>query len=261
MTSMTDYKLMYQVAPIILTNGIVGEGGVVNMLALTNPSVTQIGLNGVIPATATMISPLVPSNFLSGAVTLDLDETFGSFTVSPGGSLLMQTVPKYPLADMTMAANAIVRDPITLSLLWDTPMRVPRTLAAVAVTDAWAIKFATMMALKGMLDQHNNLGGTYSVMTPAYTYTDLILTALTDVSRPGNPVPQNAWRFDFERPMVLTEQDVQNDQNLLLKRITAGVLTNGQTSGNQTPTIAQPLEATAASIIAAGASILSGLGL
>jgi hypothetical protein len=89
-----------------------------------------------------------------------------------------------------------------------------------------------MTALKGALDNHNNLGGTYTVYTPAFMYENLIMTAMTDNSRGNNSLPQNAWRFDFERPLVALA-DLQGAQNLLTSKITNGVPTSGNLSGAQ----------------------------
>jgi hypothetical protein len=228
--SLVEMKARYQVAPIILTGGIASmvTGNAVSLLTLTQPNllpmagndstlrqnlITALQLNN--PSFANAYLP--PDN--------DLDDAFGAFTVLPGGTLCVNTVPKYPLASMTMAANAIVREPINISLIWDTPMRGP---------NAWISKLTTMIALKAVLDLHNNAGGMYTVMTPAFYYDNLILTSLADNSRGGNPLPQNAWRFDFERPMIVTTDDVTADLNMLTSLLTRGVKTVAKTSGPAT---------------------------
>ena len=253
--SIDTFKLKFQVAPIVLTGGIASRvpGSMVSLLALTQgrlASALQV-YNGNIEDFLDVLQAYNQNIYGSPIYTTDpsrdprpdaalsriagvtqqttqtqtgtnLDEAFGAFTVIPGGTLCVNTVPKYPLASMTMAANAIVREPINVSLVWDTPMRGP---------NAWDVKLTTMQALKAMLDQHNNLGGTYTVMTPAYYYDNLILTALTDNSRGGNPLPQNAWRFDFERPMIVTEQDATLDQNMVTSKMAGGVKTDGLPHG------------------------------
>jgi hypothetical protein len=73
------------------------------------------------------------------------------------------------------------------------------------------------------------------------------MISLTDNSRGNNSLPQNAWRFDFERPLVVL-QELQEAQNQLMQKITNGVPPTtpnvtgqqvGQTSGqaNQARTI------------------------
>jgi hypothetical protein len=130
-------------------------------------------------------------------------------------------VAKYPFANQSYAANAILRDPLHVSLIWDTPMRGP---------SAWGKKLTVMQAVKQRLDTHNNNGGTYIVVTPAYVYDNMVMNALTDSSRGSSNLPQNAWRFDFERPLV-TLQDLRAAQSALMSKLTNGVVTDGAWSG------------------------------
>lgn len=197
--SLTNAQLLYQVSPIILVDGIASNqtGSMQSLLMLLAPSIA-------------FGQPTVSTNLL--------DNAFGAFNVLPGGTLNAQTVPKYPLADMTLAANAIVRDPIQVSLIWDIPMKG---------ANAWANRLSTIQNLKGILDQHNNAGGRYIILTPSYYYDNCILLSLTDNSRGSSPIPQNAWRFDFERPQVVTLQDAIGAQSILMRKITGGLKTPG----------------------------------
>jgi hypothetical protein len=88
--------------------------------------------------------------------------------------------------------------------------------------NSWALKMATMTALKATLDAHNNLGGTYIVFTPAFIYQHMCMTALTDVSTAESPLPQNAWRWDFTRPLVQLEE-LQIQLNNLMANITGSL--------------------------------------
>jgi hypothetical protein len=142
----------------------------------------------------------------------DLDDAFGAFNVLPGGTLIVQSIAKYPFANQWVAANAVIREPITVSVIMDSPMRGP---------NAWDIKQMVFTTMKATLDQHNNKGGTYTVATPAYMYTNMVMVSMTDNSRGNNSLPQNAWRFDFERPLVVLEE-LQEAQNELMKRMTNG---------------------------------------
>lgn len=250
--SISIYKLRYQVAPIILTGGIAGQvpGGMISMLAGTNPEMILRPLFAEGAAQRNLIDALfAPGSSQAGTIgsiiadpggsgPIVLDDAFGAFNVLAGGTLCAQTVPKYPLADMTMAANAIVREPLTLSLIWDAPMRGFQFNPSLS---AWDVKLMVMQALKGMLDRHNNMGGLYSVMTPAFYYENLILTSLTDNSRGGNPLPQNAWRFDFERPMVVNQTDLNTigygAPNIQMWKLTNGVPLTGQLSGHNIPAV------------------------
>jgi hypothetical protein len=141
----------------------------------------------------------------------------------PGGTLVSQAIAKYPFANQWVAANATIREPLTISVIMDAPMRGP---------NAWAMKAMIMTSLQATLSNHNNNGGTYTVVTPAFMYTNLIMTALTDNSRGNNSLPQNAWRFDFEKPLV-TLADLQGAQNQLMNNLTNGTQTGPNQSGIQ----------------------------
>jgi hypothetical protein len=199
-------QLSYQVCPIVLTGGVATQilGASLPILSLFS----GVGPNGLgLP-------------FDIG----DLDDAFGAFNVLPGGTLVSQQIAKYPFANQSVAANATIREPLTISVIMDAPMRGP---------NAWAYKRMIMTALKGTLDFHNNKGGTYAVVTPAFMYTDLIMTALTDNSRGNNSLPQNAWRFDFEKPLVALG-DIQTAQSQLMSKISNGtVVTDPSLSGAQ----------------------------
>lgn len=198
--SLIKSQQLYQVSPIILTDGI----------AVNQPGQMQL-----------LISLLAPPSLDLGPNVKNLnplDTAFGAFNVLPGGNLVAQTIPKYPLADMTMAANAIVRDPIQVSLIWDIPMKGRNT---------WGNRLSTMQNLKGILDSHNNAGGRYIILTPSYYYDNCIMVSLTDNSRGQGVLPQNAWRFDFERPQVVTTMDATGAQSILMRKITGGLQTPG----------------------------------
>jgi hypothetical protein len=203
-SSNTAAQLSYQICPIVLTGGVAGQvpAGILPMLSLFYASGTALELPYDIS---------------------DLDDAFGSFNVLPGGTLIQQSVGKYPFANQYVAANATIREPLTISVIMDAPMRG---------SNAWNVKQTVMTALKATLDAHNNNGGTYTVVTPAYVYQNLIMTALTDNSRGNSPLPQNAWRFDFEKPLV-TLADAQGAQNQLMGRLTNQVFTLGNQTGNQ----------------------------
>lgn len=196
-------QISYQVCPIILTGGVASQipGGMLPMMSLfVTGETNSLGLP-----------------FDIG----DLDDAFGAFNVLPGGTLISQTIGKYPFANQSVAANAVIREPLTLSLIMDAPMRGPF---------AWDIKQMIMTALKATLENHNDNGGTYTVATPAYMYDNLIMTSLTDNSRGNNSLPQNAWRFDFERPLVALAE-LQGAQNQLMQKISNGTPTPGNISG------------------------------
>jgi hypothetical protein len=211
------YRLLYQISPIFLTNGIVGNhaaGGMLPLLALLDAdaytSIYSQGVNAINPT----------------GVSLSLDNAFAVFQPVPGGSLIEQSIAEYPFANLSVAANAIVRNPTNVSLIMMTPMKT---------SQAWALKLATMTSLKNTLDTHNNLGGTYTVFTPSWTYTNMLMKSLIDVSTAQSPLPQNSWRWDFHRPLV-SMTDIAGAESNLYSKITAGVPTDATTTSALTAT-------------------------
>jgi hypothetical protein len=215
-SSNTAIQLSYQVCPIVLQGGVSAQvpGGMMPILNVFGAQVGAGGGGGNVNALG------LPFDLT------DLDDAFGAFNVLPGGTLVNQQIAKYPFANQSVAANATIREPLTISVIMDAPMRG---------RNAWQVKNTIMSALKATLDRHNNLGGTYTVVTPAYMYTDLIMVSLTDNSRGSNSLPQNAWRFDFEKPLVALA-DLQGAQNQLMQKITNGTPTDAHQSGPQVGT-------------------------
>lgn len=205
--SLTQQQLTFQISPIVLTGGIASNivGSMLPLLALTNTNAFS-------------------ANLLTGDPDFQLENAFGIFQPAAGGSLVEQSIAEYPFANLSVAANAIIRNPINVSLLMVTPMKQ---------LSAWSVKLQTMQALKATLDAHNNAGGTYTVYTPAYTYTNMLMVALTDVSNPQSPIPQNAWKWDFTRPLVSLE-DASGALSNLMTQINNGVPSTGDITGAQT---------------------------
>ena len=200
------YRLAFEISPIILQGGVgvaVGvPGGFIPIVALTESLNFATGL-------------------LSGGGPLDLDNFFAHFRPLAGASMLRNRIGKYTFANQTVAANAIIADPLNVSLVMVCPAKGP---------GGYAVKLATMTALQATLQKHASLGGTYIVATPSLFYTDVILLGVTDVSGGDGKQPQEAWRFDFEKPLVTLQQATQV-QNNLMSRLTNGTPTTGALSG------------------------------
>jgi hypothetical protein len=188
------FKLAQELSPIILTRGIAtAVGGYLPIIALTE------GLN-------------FAAGLLTGGDALNLDNFFAHYTPLPGGSLIKNQVATYPFANQSIAANAIISQGLNISLMMNCPARG---------TLGYAVKLATMTALKATLDQHNNSGGTYSVVTPSFIYTDCILTDFRDVSGGESKQYQYQWQLDFFQPLV-SLQAAQTALNNLMQRLTNG---------------------------------------
>jgi hypothetical protein len=210
----TAAQLSYQICPIVLTGGIATQlpGAILPFLSLMWPSGSTLNLGDT------------PSMD-------DLDEAFGAFNVLPGGTLVTQTIGKYPFANQYVAANAVIHEPLIISVIMDAPLRLPASLVGGGVS-AWELKHTIMTNLKTQLDNHNNSGGLYTIVTPAYMYQNCVMSALTDNSRGNNSLPQNAWRFDFERPLVALPE-LSGIQNQFTQKLSNGLQTPGNITGLQ----------------------------
>jgi hypothetical protein len=208
----TAWKLSFQLSPIILTGGIAQNvpGGMLPIISITEALNFTLGL-------------------LSGANDLDLDNFFANFEPLPGSRLASNQYGKYPFANQAVAANAVIQQPLTISLLMRIPVRQPLGYAA---------KLATMSALQQAITQHTQSGGTFTVATPSYIYTNCLLDDLRDVSSGQSKQPQTAFQWDFEQPLITLAQ-AQQAQNSMMSKISSGVQTDGSLSG-LSPTIGSP---------------------
>lgn len=205
----TLFKLAFEVSPIILSDGVATgiPGGYLPIVAITESVNFATGL-------------------LSGGTDLSLDDFFAHFQPVQGGSLISFQVGKYPFANQAVAANAIIAQPLNVSML----MKCPAKGAGGYLT-----KLATMQALQAVLSKHSILGGTYVVVTPAYVYTNCLLTGMRDVTGGEGAQVQTQWLLDFEQPLV-TLQQASQAQNSAMSKLTGGLPWDGSLSGaGQTP--------------------------
>lgn len=205
------YRLGFEISPVILCGGIAQAipGGMLPIVALTQSASFVTGL-------------------LSGASNLtSMDKYFCHWRVAPGGTLLDYEIGRYPFANQTVAANALLAMPLQVSLLMDSP--VNENTGAMT-------KLVTLSALQAALLAHANLGGTFIVATPALIYSGCILKNVRDVTSGGgsDPTPQRQWLWNFEQPLVSESQAGQAVNNYFSK-IDAGDAT---TSSAWTNTVA-----------------------
>ena len=201
--ALSDFALSYSVCPIYLTNG------------------TASGLaGGTVPITE-YLQGADYSSLLSAGNDSSLDDFFAHFIPLSGGRLVNQAIGEYPFANQATAANAVIRLPINITL-----MMVCGPKKSGDLTNRQAV----LSALKTALDQHNNSGGTYSVNTPAYLYTDCVLRELTDVSSGVSHNAQIQWQWVFEKPLI-TLQDANAAQNNLMGKLSSGGLVKADASG------------------------------
>lgn len=234
------YKLSFQLSPIILTDGIAQNipGGMLPIIAITEALNFTVGL-------------------LGGGENLSLDNFFANFEPLTGSTLVDNQVGTYPFANQAVAANAIIAQPLAISMRMICPARNGA---------GFATKLATMMALQAALEQHNSSGGTYTIATPSYFYTNCLMLKMTDVTAGDGKQVQTEYQLDFTRPL-LTLSSANRAMNSLLSKISSGTAIDGtpawsglsQTVGIP-PSLAAPSIIPAASNAAgAGASSFGGL--
>jgi hypothetical protein len=206
----TAFKIAYELSPIYLTGGsssIIGSfpGQIVPFIAFTE----GLGLNLLL-------------SVASGGENIELDDFFAHFIPMPGTSLIDYQIATYPFANQAIAANAVIQQPLNISM---------RMICPVRNRLGYAAKIATMMLIKQALDQHNNTGGTYSILTPSYFYTDCVMMRMTDISGGSDVQAQHTWQLDFQQPLVTLDAAQSASQGLMGKLTNGGQVTDPSWSG------------------------------
>lgn len=205
-----DFQLSYQVSPIVLIGGIAGTG-VMPISQLLNPGAGSTSLTTSTGGGAAQSSQ-------SDAFT------FGSFRVLPGGSLMDNDIAKYPLATMAVAANAIITNPLRLSVEMVTPASADVSLSQ---------RLSIFTSLKNVLDNHISAGGYFNVATPAFIYTGCLLLNLVDASDvPDGAQTQTRWVWNFEKPLI-TLQEAQAVVNNAMSKVTGQTYNAGDPPGKK----------------------------
>lgn len=224
-TGLAAFKLSFQLSPIILTGGVAGfiPGGMLPLISITESLNFAFGI-------------------LGGSADIDLDSFFANFHPMAGSTLISQKIGKYPFANQAVAANAVIADPLNISMLMMVPARGP---------GGYAVKLATMMALQATLKQHNASGGTYIIATPSFFFTDCVMLNMRDVTPAASKQAQAAWVLDFEKPLLTLDQAAQA-LNSLMNTINSGTPIQGQPAWSGLgPTVGQPPSLAASSVIPA----------
>lgn len=196
------YDLAFQVSPIIMTGG--------------NFSGNPMPVIGLIGQLASLAQGIATNGSLS------LDAFYARYLVLPGGSAISNAVGTYPFANRQVAGNAIIEQPRNISLLMIAPVR----------DDAgYATKMALFTALQTSFQNHNRAGGTYTIMTPAMIYQDVVMVGMTDATGGETNQRQVQWQIDFYKPLI-SASDAQAAFNNQLSAISGGqVLTQSSPTG------------------------------
>jgi hypothetical protein len=199
MGTSSQFQLSYQISPIILTNGI----------AERIPG-------GMLPIISILESRNFNEGLLSGGGNIKPDDFFAQFVPMPGSTLSDQDVATYTFANRAVAANAVIANPLKISLRMICPAREK---------GGYALKHSTMLNLKDQLDQHNISGGTYTVATPSYIWADCLLLGVRDLGSDTKQA-QIEWQWDFLQPL-LTEKQAAISLNNLMNLLTKATRING----------------------------------
>jgi hypothetical protein len=220
-SSRVQFQVSYESTPIILTGGITtAQGGAVPIIQYIQPGVASFD-----NTSATSVGQLT-SFTASAPYTL-----FATFRPISNGSLISQQMATYPFANQAIAANAVIAQPLNVSMLMMCPA---------GVVNGYIFKQSTITSLVGTLTQHNASGGTYSVATPAFIYTNGILTGMRDVSGGESNQAQFQFQLDFFFPLLSLAQAQQalNNLNATISNGTppagGSSLAPGMASGNPT---------------------------
>ena len=177
MSGRTIFQLGYEVSPIILTQGIASAipGQMLPIIAITQAANLALGVT------------------TNGQIDINPDDFFARFQPVSGGTLIENQIGQYPFANQIVAANAIIAQPINVSIEMICPARAQ---------GAYISKLVTMTALKMILDQHIAMGGTFIVATPAQIYVNCLLLRLKDVTPSDLKQKQAVWQWDFYKPLI-----------------------------------------------------------
>lgn len=225
-----SFRLTNEISPIILTNGIASDmpGGLLPIIAITQG--------------ADFDSLLASANG-----DLDLDNFWAHFKPLPGASLIDNQLGKYPFANQIVAANAVIAQPLRVSLMMICPARQ---------AGDYPFKLSTFQAVQAALYQHTIEGGTYTVVTPSWVYYNCILTGLRDASSGQSLQVQDAWQWDFEQPL-LTQAQAEEAENSLMGKLTAQVPVGGDppSYSGTAPSVGLPGSGVGASLIPSATSL------
>jgi len=169
------------------------------------PIIFQGGIASSLPG---QILPIIAITELLDIAGLPSGQLFAQYRPLPGGTLTEWQVAEYPFASFQTAANAVVQQPLKISMQMICPAQNG---------GGYVLKIAILSALKAVIDQHMLTGGSFTVVTPAYTYTNCLLTSIRDISSSSEKQVQYMFQWDFVQPLI-TASGAQSALGTLYKR-------------------------------------------
>jgi hypothetical protein len=187
--SREDFQLGFEISPIIFVGGIAASfpGQMEPIIMITQ---SQSYTNGL----------------LSGPLPLDPDSYFARFKPIGGNTLSNNQIGQYPFANQSVAANAIIAQPLSVSLEMICPARDSGGMASHLIT---------LTSLKQAIDKHTALGGTYIVATPSFLYVGCILLGLRDITGGDSKQSGIQWQWDFTNPLITQTEEPQKLSSLM----------------------------------------------
>lgn len=201
MTSLAEsiFTSAFEIAPIWLVGGLADYVG------------------GYVPIT--LLTEIVDLPGLSSK------EFFAHYKPLPGGTLAKWQVAEYPFANFATAANAVVQKPLEISMLMVCPAQTG---------GGYLFKTAILTALQFAIQKHITTGGTFTVITPAFTYANCLLTGIRDITPVGDKQVQYMFQWDFVQPLITTSQS-QSVLGGLMNKVSNGLQTTA--TWTQTPNV------------------------
>jgi hypothetical protein len=189
------YDMAFQVSPIILTGGIASgiPGGMLPIIML----VSSIG-------------GIAQSLFSGGGLTMQ--DFPARFLPTTGTTALLQSIGQYPFANRQVAANATIEMPKSIGF---------KMVAPVQSSGGYLTKLALFSSLQSSLNQHNNAGGTYTLVTPSLIFDNCVMLGMSDVTQTGSHQQQIMWQMDFQQPLI-SIQSAKAAYNSLMSKVAAG---------------------------------------
>jgi hypothetical protein len=154
-------------------------------------------------------------------------EFFAHYKPLPGSSLAKWKVAEYPFANFATAANAVVQEPLDISMLMVCPAQTGGGLI---------IKQAILTALQFGIQKHITTGGTFTVLTPAFAYANCLLTNIRDITPPADKQVQYMYQWDFTQPLITSSQ-AQSVLGTLMNKVSNGLPTTATWTQSPSATV------------------------
>lgn len=187
-----------------------------------SPILLQNGIAQYLPG---KILPIALITEVFDVPGLTSGQLFAKYKPLSGGTLSKWAVAEYPFSTMQMAANAQIQQPLEISMMMICPAQN---------NGGYIFKQAVLTALKIALETHILSGGSFTVITPAFTYMNCLLTNLRDVTPPSDKQVQYLFQWDFVQPLI-TASGAEQVLGNLMEKFQGGLPTPSALTWNDVP--------------------------